>query len=335
MERRVDRPYQTYVDKQILVDKYVDVPVERRVDVDVEVEKRVEVPYQTIVEKPVYHDKYVDIPNDIYVEKPYDVERTVEYEVERRVPKYVEEVIERFVDVPVVKEIEVPVEKVVEKIIYIDKIVEKPVPMERIIEVPVERYVDKEIIVEKIVEKPVYIEKRVEKPVERIVEKYVEVPYEKFVEVPVERIVEKFIEVETVVEKPVYLEKVVETNVERKIRKSTINDGLRNSYRVNVERANQLNIDVIRLRNQVEELRAQGNQGPNEIQDHTVVHGEQEYRRLQKEFEDLRGQLDGYINERKRISTRQSVAQGPSVQDLEEKIALLAAENNRLQNDAQ
>lgn len=68
--------------------------------------------------------------------------------------------------------------EVVERVVEVEKIVEKPV----------------EVIVEKIVEKPVdrVVEKIVEKPVDRIVEK--EVVVEKIVEKPVEKIVEKVVE---------------------------------------------------------------------------------------------------------------------------------------------
>ena len=91
---------------------------------------------------------------------------------------YVDRVIEKPVTV------EVPVEKIVEKVVEVEKIVtvEKPYEVEKIV------YVDKPIEVEKVVEVqvPVEIIKTVEVPVERIVEK--------IVEVPVERIVEKVIE---------------------------------------------------------------------------------------------------------------------------------------------
>lgn len=91
---------------------------------------------------------------------------------------YVDRVIEKPVTV------EVPVEKIVEKVVEVEKIVtvEKPYEVEKIV------YVDKPVEVEKVVEVqvPVEIIKTVEVPVERIVEK--------IVEVPVERIVEKVIE---------------------------------------------------------------------------------------------------------------------------------------------
>ena len=99
--------------------------------------------------------------------------------------------------------------------IYVDRVIEKPVTVEKIVEVPVEKIVEKVVEVEKIVtvEKPYEVEKivYVDKPVEveRIVEVQVPVEVEKIVEVdkiievPVERIVEKIVEVpvERIVEK--------------------------------------------------------------------------------------------------------------------------------------
>jgi hypothetical protein len=85
----------------------------------------------------------------------------------------------------------VPVDRIVEKIVPVEKIVEKR------IEIPVEKIVT--------------VEKRVEIPVDRIVEKRVEVKVDKIiekrVEVPVERIVEKRIEVP--VDRVVHVEKIV------------------------------------------------------------------------------------------------------------------------------
>ena len=148
--------------KDRVVEKRVEVPVEKIVYKDRVVEKRVEVP----VEKIVYKDKVV--------------EKRVEVPVEKIV--YKERVVEKRVEVPV------------EKIVYKERVVEKrvEVPVEKIVERIVEKRV--EVPVEKIVEK--IVEKRVEVPVEKIVEKIVE----KRVEVPVEKIVEKIVEV--LVDKP-------------------------------------------------------------------------------------------------------------------------------------
>lgn len=48
---------------------------------------------------------------------------------------------------------------------------------------------------DRIIEKPVYIEKIIDKPVEKVIERKVEVPFDRYVEVPVERYVDKEVEV--------------------------------------------------------------------------------------------------------------------------------------------
>lgn len=92
-------------------------------------------------------------------------------------------------------------EKIVDRPVYVDKVVEK--------------------VVEKIVEKPVYIDKIVEKvvkvkeevPVTQIVQVEKEIPVTKYIEVEVEKLVEKFVTVP--VEKLVTVEKFVEVKVEK------------------------------------------------------------------------------------------------------------------------
>ncbi len=99
------------------------------------------------------------------------------------------------------------------KVVYVDRVVEKPVYIDRPVERIVERRVEVPVVkvVEKIVEKPV--DRFVDRPVDRIVEKkvYVDRPVdrvvEKIVKVPVERIVEKPVYVDRVVERPVYVER--------------------------------------------------------------------------------------------------------------------------------
>jgi len=81
----------------------------------------------------------LEIPRPFIVEKEKRIEVPVERIVEKRVPfeviKYVDRIVEKRVEVPVEKKVEVPVVKVVEKmvevpvdrIVYRDRIVEKPV----------------------------------------------------------------------------------------------------------------------------------------------------------------------------------------------------------------
>jgi hypothetical protein len=122
---------------------------------------------EKVVEKPIIVEKEIKVPVERIVEVP--VERIVEVPVERivevPVEKIVEVPVEKIVEVPVEKIVEVPVEKIVE--VPVEKIVE--VPVEKIVEVPVEKIV--EVPVEKIVEVPVVLEKVVEREKAVVVEK--------------------------------------------------------------------------------------------------------------------------------------------------------------------
>ncbi|KZV93038.1 hypothetical protein EXIGLDRAFT_646596 [Exidia glandulosa HHB12029] len=101
------------------------------------VEKIVEVPVEKIVER------IVEIP----IEKIVEVEKRVEMPVE------VEKIVERIVEVPVERIVEVPVDRIVEKRVEVPVEVERIV--ERIVEVPVDHIVEKIVEVEKRVEVPV------------------------------------------------------------------------------------------------------------------------------------------------------------------------------------
>ena len=153
--RVAEDPVPAVVEK--IVEKRVEVPVEKIVVKEVPVEK--------IVEKIV--EKRVEVPVEKIVVKEVPVEKVVEKVVEKRVEVPSEKLVEKVVE----KRVEVPVEKIVEKVVVKEVPVEKIV--EKIVEVPVEKIVVKEVPVEKIVEK--IVEKRVEVPVEKIVERIVEV----------------------------------------------------------------------------------------------------------------------------------------------------------------
>jgi len=122
------------------VEKIVEVPVDRIVEVPVEVIKEVE----RIVEVPV--DRLVEVVREVPVDRIVEVIREVPVEVIKEVEKIVE----------------VPVE--VEKIIHVPVEVIKEV--EKIVEVPVDRIVEVIKEVEKIVEVPVQIEEQKENSVD-------------------------------------------------------------------------------------------------------------------------------------------------------------------------
>ncbi len=107
------------------------------------------------------------------------------------------------------------------RIKVVERVVERPVYIEKIVKVPVDRpvYVDRPVekIVEKVINVPVDRPVYVDRPVDRVVERRVEVPVVKVVERPVyidrpvDRIIDRVIErrVEIPVERPVYIERRV------------------------------------------------------------------------------------------------------------------------------
>lgn len=207
VEHRVEVPVE--VEKIVHVDREVPVEVEKIV------EKTIEIPVEKIVEVPV--EKIVEVPVEKIVEKVVEVPVEKIVHVDRDVPT--EKIVEKTIEVPVEKIVEMPVEKLV----YVDRPappvtsascqtddiepVIREVPVEVIKEVPIE--VIKEIPVEKIIEKEVFRDVPVEKEVVR------EVPFEKIVEVVREVPVEKIVEV--VKEVPVEIEKIVEKEVFRDV----------------------------------------------------------------------------------------------------------------------
>lgn len=104
---------ETYEDEPVIQEKVV--------------EKKVEI----IVEKKVPVEKYVDVEYEVVVEKP--IEKIIEKEIE--IEKIMEKEIEKIVEIPIERIVEIPIEK----------IVEKPVEIEKRVEVPYERVVEKKI----------------------------------------------------------------------------------------------------------------------------------------------------------------------------------------------
>ena len=161
-------------------------PQERVIEKEVIVEKRVEVPVEVIIEKPVI--EYVEIEKEIIREVPREVvvEKIVEVIKEIPVEKVVEKTVEIVKEVPVdrvvIQEIikEIPVEKVVTRTEYItdeSKVAELLEELERLRNLPptiVDREVIKEVSVEVVREVEVVKEIKVEVPVEVVKEVLIE-----------------------------------------------------------------------------------------------------------------------------------------------------------------
>jgi hypothetical protein len=184
---------------------YIEKPIIKEVHVPVEKQVFIKSPPK-IIDRPVY---IKSPPQTKVVEKiihhPVEVEKVVEKIVDRPVyfksPPETKIVTEQvFVEKPIIKEVQVPVEKTV----YV-----KSPPETKIVHQPVIQTV----------EKPVYIEKFIDRPVDRIVERPVYQTIEKIVDRPVIQTVEKIVEVEKpviqTVETPVYIEKIVDRPVEK------------------------------------------------------------------------------------------------------------------------
>ena len=159
---------------------------EKQVEKEVIVEKRVEIPVEVI--KEVVKIEYVEVEKPVEVVKEVTVEKVVEVIKEVPVERVVEKIVEVSKEVPVEKVVvqevikEVPVEKVVEKIVkvsddtQINELLLKIQQLEnthpKVVEVIKEVPVDKVVIQEKIVEVTKEVVKEV--PVEVIKEIIIE-----------------------------------------------------------------------------------------------------------------------------------------------------------------
>jgi hypothetical protein len=199
---------------------------EKIVEKEVIVEKRVEVPVEVIIEKPVI--EYVEIEKEIIKEVPREVivEKVVEVIKEIPVEKVVEKTLEIIKEVPVdrvvVQEVikEVPVEKVVTRTEYVtddSKVAELVAELERVRNSP-PTIVDREVI------KEVPVPYEVVKEVEVIKEVTVEVPVEIPVEVIKEVMVEKTIPNESLQRLQETLAKVRESMLQKDQQIKDLND---------------------------------------------------------------------------------------------------------------
>ena len=257
VEKKREVPVERIVEVPVYFDKIVEVPVERRVEVPYKVQKHVKKIVPRQVNVPMITTKDVEIPFERVIEEPY--------EVIEEIPVPIEKVVERTVDVPVYKEeqvfdyieIEVPYERIVEVPVYKDIEVEVEIIREKFIEVPFERFVDKVVEIEKIIEKPIYNQKIVEKPIQKIVEKRVEVPIEKYVEIPKYREVQKHIRVEQKSQRSVVVEKKNSRSLRKSVKTSTISASQKNAYTSLGEGLSKYKIENLKLSLDIKSLQQQ------------------------------------------------------------------------------
>ena len=107
-----------------VVNRYIEIPVEKLIEKQVIVER--------VVEVPVFVDQVVEVPVVQQVENVIIEEIEVEREVviEAIIEKEVEVIEERIVEIPVEKIVEVEVEILVERPVYVETIVEEDVVIE-------------------------------------------------------------------------------------------------------------------------------------------------------------------------------------------------------------
>ena len=213
VERVVERPVETIeevlIERPVYIDRVVEKEVDRVIEKEVRIDREVQVPVQRFVERPVYKERVVhkEVPKIIEQEVIYETTIPVERVnvVEEVIPVPIDRIIER----PVERTVERYVDVVVEKEVYEDNVVEDVQYVERIVHVPLERIVERPVFRENVIEKNVYMEKIVEREVDVPVEKIVEVPVERIVEIPVEVIVENPVPRQRIVEREVFIDKKV------------------------------------------------------------------------------------------------------------------------------
>ncbi len=181
--RRSVRQVETMEEEAVIVEKYVDKPVEVIVERKVPREVIVEVPYDIIVEKPVEKIIEKEIEIEKLIEK--EVEKTVHVPIEKIVQIPIEQIEERHV--PFTRYVDVPYERIQrrevqeqhENIVYDDKLITCDINEVR--NYPNAIVLDKEIKTETInryVPAPTFSRKVMDNVIENIVEKHIPVPKE-------------------------------------------------------------------------------------------------------------------------------------------------------------
>jgi len=231
VEKHVDVPYERHVEVEHIVEKpvYVDNVIRREIPVERRVEKVVERQVDNVIERcvEVPYEKRVDVWYDVVHERENIIEQPIYYENVISRPYYTEEVVERPVEnkvynyYDVIREVEVPVEKVIRETIEcpVERVCENHI--EERIEHPVERKIEKRVPVENIVYVDKVIVNTVENHVDNVIEHVrhedhiieQEVIYEVEKCVPVEHIVEHVVEVK----KEIITEVQVDVEVKREV----------------------------------------------------------------------------------------------------------------------
>lgn len=225
VEKIVEVPYEVIEEVEVYRDVYALQPKVREVIKENVIRREIpkiiqqEVIYETLVpvEKVEIVEEIVEVPIDRVIERP----------IVKEVIKYVEIEVEK----------EDVHEEIHEEIRYEEKLVQ--VKVEKIIEVPV--------VKTNIIEKPLYIEKVIEREVVVPVEKIIEVPVEKIVEVPIEVIVEDPVIVQREVVREVFVDKMV-AREGRESGKTFEDEHLRREVEMSSKRVSDSKMEVAKLK---------------------------------------------------------------------------------------
>lgn len=309
IERIVERPVEhieeVIVEKPVYIDRVVEKEVERIVEKEVIINKEVKVPIQRMVERPVYKERIVtkEVPKIIEQEVIYETTVPVERVniVEEVIPVPIDRIIER----PIERTVEKYVDVVIEKEIFEDNLVEDVQYIEKIVQVPLERIVERPVYKENIIEKNVFIEKIVEKNVDVPVEKIIEVPVERIVEVPFDVIVENPITRQKIVEREVYIDKKVAKPRASQIRSGVEDSNLRFQVQTLESRISETKISVSKIKAEWEILQKK--------QMNVTLRSDIDYTSQNLKLRELIAEIENKIRNFKPAVTRKSYNEGGQV----------------------
>ena len=214
----------------VAVDKVIEVPVEKIIEIGVRNEIHTELVFEHHQERPVFDNAQVDIPQPRYVDKPVQIDNIVENPIERVQERIIEVPFGKIIERPVPRELAVETFRINEQATYVDRTVDVPVGVERYVEVPREEIIEKVITLQKIIERPVVIPRYVDRYVDKVVDVKVEIVVPKIVEVPRQNYIDKIVEVTTRIQRVNYRETAQNVPINTILKKNTISQAQKRRF---------------------------------------------------------------------------------------------------------
>lgn len=260
----VNVPVERVVEKKVTVpvDKVIEVPVDVRVEIPVRNEIHKDMIYETVREGAVLSSAAVDIPNPVYVDKAVALDHVVEDVRERVQERRIEIPFGRVVEVPVARELAVEAFRIVEVPQAVDRTVDIAVPVEKYVEVPREDVVEKLVTLNKIIEKPVLVPKYVDRYIDKYVDVKVEVPNPVFKEVQRFDQVDVRVDLVTRVQRANYRQTAQTVPVNTIIRRNGISALQKRRFQESSLNLANLAVESEKLRSQLTYLREKGGNRP-------------------------------------------------------------------------